>query len=209
VGVPTFKQSDAHTDEQLDAIAAMIDNVDWTPKKPDPEPEEPEPELPPAAQWQPPDEGATLDDETVEAIRSTISTLDRVTLSQVNDWAAEAHAADRPFSLSRENARTQRRFEIMRAAIALSPYEPDVQRAALGFVMGEEVQTTVTIGAALGSLTIDEAKRWRTAGRVAGEWHQHRLRQRWGVLRRAWPGGGGGVSDERVMARSNAWSSRS
>lgn len=168
LGVPTFRQSDSHTDAQLDAIAEMIGNVDWSIS---------DAAAAAAARveaglvgtvsidevertlWQPPDEGASLDAETVDAITATIQTLDKVTLAQVNDWAREANSAQRPFSLSREEWRTQRRFEIMRAAIALSPYEPDVQRAALGFVMGDEVQPTVTVGAALGSLTISEATR--------------------------------------------------
>lgn len=172
VGVPTFKQSDAHTDEQLGAIEAAVHAVDWS---------EPDPEVvaggkvgasvsmpagdshlvddAPAPPWQPPDEGAQLDDETVEAFKATIAGLDKVILTQVNEWAQEAHAAKRPFSLSRDGDRTQRRFEIMRASIALSPYPPDVVRAAISFVMGEEVQPAVTIGAALGSLTIEEAGR--------------------------------------------------
>lgn len=164
VGVPTFKQEPHHTDEQLDAIEKVLDGIDWGGDPlPTPEPEpQPDEELPPAAAaptWQPPDEGISLDEATVEAIKTTIATLDPVTLAQVNDWSIEAHKAQRPFSLSREDCRTQRRFEIMRAAIALSPYEPDVQRAALGFVMDDEVQPAVAVGAALGSLTIVEATR--------------------------------------------------
>jgi hypothetical protein len=158
-GVPTLKQSDAHSDAELDAIEQVLTSIDWHPDRPVPErpAPAPEPELPPAAVWTV-DEGADLDEATYAAAKDLYETIEPVLRTQVDAWAREAHAAGRTFSL--RNRATLRRSVIMRAAIELSPYEADVVEAAINLVIpmtGSGGQ--FTIGYLLGSLTLEEAHR--------------------------------------------------
>jgi hypothetical protein len=154
-GVPTFKQSDAHTDDELDQIEYVLTGIDWGGPPEPPQPLEPQPDpLPPAAI----DEGATLDADTVDAVKGWIAQLDKVTTTQVVAWVKEAWDAGVSFSLSM--GPTQRRLEIMRAAVELSPYDADVVRAAIDLATPPMTfWSGNTIGARFGVLTIDEAVR--------------------------------------------------
>ena len=56
---------------------------------------------------------------------------------------------------------TERKVAIVEAAMRLAVWDPDPEaaRVVVGIVLETEIQPAVTVGAALGSLTIAEAKR--------------------------------------------------
>ena len=107
--------------------------------------------------WQP-DEGDDLTEDDVAALRDEFKECpDR---AAVDAWIKQSVDAQRSFNLAGPGCRaTVRRFEIIRAAIAWSAHPEDVVRAALGVALGEELQPSMTVGMALGSLTTDQAKR--------------------------------------------------
>lgn len=66
-------------------------------------------------------------------------------------------AAGTPLGLSTH--RSTRRFAIARVVHAWAPFDDELARAGLAVVLGEEVQESITTGAAFIALTIDEATR--------------------------------------------------
>lgn len=162
IDVPTFKAFDGHTDEQLDAIDTVVTWIDLGGDPPplvpvEPLPESPDPDLPPAAVWEEPDGGERLNDEAYEFIRNRYMSQPDDVRTLVSQWADEAHAAGRGFS-PRDN-RTERRATILGAAIrcAAEIGDPEVVKAVVGYIMNGQVWGV--IGRALGSMTLDEARR--------------------------------------------------
>lgn len=172
--VPTFKGSADHTVAQLEAIGRVVSQVEADHRMPFTVPpagcEPPAPATPatPAAPaWTAPDEGDRIDDATYEAIKAEAATAPPI----IDQWHAEAMDARRPFTL--KGARTQRRAAIITAAIAAAehlhdPAGTDLLDAALLAVAGIDRQTGMTVGAALGSLAIDEAEHLATLARAFG-----------------------------------------
>lgn len=160
-GVPTLAAFDDHTVEQLDAIDKALSGIDWGTKwGTDPQPPPStlsvlRPVEPTPGPWMPPDEGDALDDATLADLKAYIDRQDPALVRQVTAWSKQANRAGRPFAPNQ--GATQRRLEILRAAIALAPYEEDVACAALKVVLDGDLQPTV--GASLGSLDLDQATR--------------------------------------------------
>ncbi len=114
-------------------------------------------EPPPVPAWQPPDEGDELTEFEINGLRNEFKKCPGK--AAVDAWIKQSVDAGRSFNIAGPGCTpTVRRFEIIRAAIAWSVHDEDVVRAALSLVMGEEVQPAVTIGCALGSLTLAEAQ---------------------------------------------------
>lgn len=76
-----------------------------------------------------------------------------------NRWVLEGQRGSRPFRFS--GLQTTRRFHIYRSGARALAYatDDDGVRDLIGVVLGEPVQPAVKVGVALGSLTIEEAKR--------------------------------------------------
>ena len=170
--VPTLKASDAHTEEQLDLIAAALDVVERDHAVPfgpdDPRkvaqradelaaspllaerPARPEPPTPF-------DEGPDVDGGLVGTLRATIERLPVEQRSLLESWAGEANDAGRSISL--RSRRSAWRYGVVCAAVDLVSTidDLDVARTILGLALGDEVQPATTTGAALAALSIDAA----------------------------------------------------
>lgn len=156
--VPTFKASAAHTDADLDLIAAAVDRVEADHRipfgAPDPkadpmvddgeEPAEPGLELV---------EGGEADPWQVGQLRAAIVQLPGDMRGVIEGWAAEANTAGTPISLSAR--RTAWRFAVVKAAVDLASIDPAVRRTVLELAANTDVAGT--FGAALGRLTIAQA----------------------------------------------------
>ena len=170
--VPTLKASDAHTEEQLDLIAAALDVVERDHAVPfgpdDPRKvaqraaelaaspllaERPARPEPPA----PFDEGPDIDGGLVGTLRATIEMLPVEQRSLLESWAGEANDAGRSISL--RSRRSAWRYAVVCAAVDLVTTidDLDVARTILGLALGDEVQPATTTGAALAALSIDAA----------------------------------------------------
>lgn len=174
-GVPTPKVG-GWTDAHIDLIAAVLSDVEQllgtsfhpgdpaviTAKSP---PREPDVVLERAPALRPLDDGDPMPVDTVQALRDTVAALDDRQSAQLNRWARDAVTQRRPWASSDV---TERTHAIAVAAIACVRHlhdddEPDgLTRAALGEVLGENLQPTWRTGAVLGSLTIDEARHLAT-----------------------------------------------
>ena len=176
-GVPTLKDFDGHTDAQLDQIAKVLDEVEarfgigFGAA---------DPAAPPTKHA----ERAALLAERTEEIanpperpghrprraarprrrrpcRAEGRRLPHRPAAQtaLEQWVLEANDAGVPISTNLRN--TERRHALVRAAIRLAVWDPRrrAARTAIGCVLGAEVQSAITVGAALGVLTIDEANR--------------------------------------------------
>lgn len=163
-GVPTFRQIkdgalNAHPDDELEQIIAVLNEVEKRHEIPfganDPDTVAEVRTVPRGR----PDEGADIAPELVKELKVLIGGLDAAAKTALDQWAEQASAAERTFSL--KSKASERRYAIVSAAITLARWDPtDIAcREVLSLVMGEEVQPTVTVGQALGSLTTDEATR--------------------------------------------------
>jgi hypothetical protein len=119
------------------------------------------------------DEGPLVDEPSITAIRGR---LDRAAdHPAIRRWYGEAHRAGRSIALRDREWQSVRRFEIARAVLDLVTLDDDgdnldaVARTIIGLVIGEEVQSAVTVGCALGSLTIDEARKLATLAALVAE----------------------------------------
>lgn len=162
-GVPTFRTVKeiprVHTDDELGQIIAVLDEVEKRHAIPF-GPNDPDIVAAPRTMPRPrPDEGADIAPELVKELKVLIGTLDAAAKTALDQWAEQASAAKRSFSLKAKAS--ERRHAVVSAAIHLARWDPtDIAcREVLSLVMGEEVQPTVTVGQALGSLTTDEATR--------------------------------------------------
>ncbi len=176
-GVPTLKDFDGHTDAQLDQIAKVLDEVEARfgigfgaadPAAPPTKHAERAALLaerteeianPPERPATGPDEGATLGADARAELKDAVSRIDPAAQTALEQWVLEAADANVPISTNLHN--TERRHALVRAAIRLAVWDPDddAARTAIGCVLGAEVQSAITVGAALGVLTIDEANR--------------------------------------------------
>lgn len=109
------------------------------------------------------DEGDAMSDAQVAEIRKRASELDPQAKAVLDTLAKEANAAGHPFSIGA--GPTLRRWHIYRALLRLAAHwgadlEADFIRATLALVLPEVAQPGVALGAAIGSLTTDEAMRF-------------------------------------------------
>lgn len=164
-GVPGLKSGHTHTIDELERIEAVICKVEAAHTLPfvaDPRPRtQPEPE-PEPVRWSPPDEGEILglEHEDVIGLRKRVERLEPIAKTIAEEWMAEAVAAGRGFAIKILPSR--RRWLIYRVALDMATLmdgEIDQVRATLALVIPDIEQPTTTVGAALGSLTIDEARR--------------------------------------------------
>ncbi len=119
------------------------------------------------------DEGPLVDEPTIAAIRGR---LDRAAdHAAVKRWYAEAHRAGRSIALRDRQWQSVRRFQIAFAVLELVTLDDDganldaVARTLIGLVIGDDVHPAVTVGCALGSLTITEASKLANLAAVVAE----------------------------------------
>jgi hypothetical protein len=164
-GVAPLKKSTDHTDADLDAIVAVLDDVedrfDAAFGVPDP--------TATTRVVTPPvivtgtaavtiDEGPEVDESDVDALRTHLSKLDDVHQLIVGSWTAQA--ADCGRSVSLRQLPSRRRWSIARAMSFLAPLEDDdIIRHCISLVMPDAEQPAIPLGAALSALTYDEANR--------------------------------------------------
>lgn len=169
-GVPTFKAcrdaGTTHTDEQLAVVLTLLDAVEGEFEIPfgPPDPDAPVPEV--AAPVEPIapefDEGEPTSAEHSNEIKAALLASDKAAQTAVTRWVVEGRDGGRPFHMRGAFGKLrQRRARLMAAAIHLARWDcdDDAARTAIGIVIGEAVQPAVTVGVALGSLTIEEADR--------------------------------------------------
>ena len=113
-----------------------------------------------------PDEGDTIAAADVEAVNASAKRLTAAGRMWIDATLKEAHRAGRPLRLSGPSGKpTQRRWEIVSALLAIADSEDDgLCRALVSIALGEELQPTVPLGAALGDLSLDEG---HTLGQLA------------------------------------------
>jgi hypothetical protein len=120
---------------------------------------------PVADDWTPPAEGRQNDlERSKERLRAGAETYGLVDgtlgMKVLNGWVLEGDRGRRPWRIRDEGTATTRRLKIYGAAMRLAAW-PDLtdDNAAVlvGFVLGEEIQPAMTLGMALGCLTIDQA----------------------------------------------------
>jgi hypothetical protein len=101
-----------------------------------------------------------MDHEDIAAIRKRIGRLEPQEQSIAEQWMREAVDANRGFSIRQLPSR--RRWLLYRITMELATLfegDADIARATFALVLPEAEQLSVTIGCALGSLTMDEARR--------------------------------------------------
>lgn len=111
-----------------------------------------------------PDEGPTIPDEDVDAMQRSFDALVGETKRQARAWLGEMAASGNPIGLPVH--RTRRRWSIAAAVRVLASYDDEIARACLAVVTGDDLQESITTGAYLASLTIDEADRLADMGRA-------------------------------------------
>jgi hypothetical protein len=163
VGVATLKNSDAHTAEELDAIAAAVQRAEIAVEAPiDPPPSDPAPpavEAPEAPAWKatPCPEGDEAP-EACAALRDRLATLTPEQLVVIGALIAEATAAGVDFRPSMNPS--VRRFELGRLAFAIALHldgDADLTRAALALAWGVE-PPPAPLGALVGACTVAQAQ---------------------------------------------------
>lgn len=183
----TLKQSDQHSDNELDAIDLIVMQVAANCGVPFGPPFDVQTE--PVTTFMPPtpkphkfkatprgiiqrykaDEGDMLDDNDAKAIAEAFMQSPEIVRSQCTTWKREA--ADAGFPSGLNELRSVRRFAITRAMLAAATLGAAVTdvgerapllRRALLIVTGEQFPANgdVPIGACLGALTVDEADRF-------------------------------------------------
>ena len=109
----------------------------------------------------PEDEGPFIKPDEVADLKAMVKQLDPKAYAMFDALAKEAARAERPFSIAHP---TKRRSHIYWALIRLGQHfgadlEEDHVRASLALVLPEAAMPGVFLGHALGTLTLDEAKR--------------------------------------------------
>ena len=109
----------------------------------------------------PEDEGPLIKPDEVADLKAMVKQLDPQAYAMFDALAKEAARAERPFSIAHP---TKRRSHIYWALIRLGQHfgadlEEDHVRASLALVLPEAAMPGVFLGHALGTLTLDEAKR--------------------------------------------------
>lgn len=119
------------------------------------------------------DEGPLVDEPSITAIRGRLDQA--AEHPAIKRWYTEAHRAGRSIALRDRQWQSVRRFDIAWAVLELITLDDDgdnldaVVRTLIGLVIGEEVQPAVTVGCALGALTIDEARKLANLAAVVAE----------------------------------------
>jgi hypothetical protein len=160
-GVPTLKASQDHTNEQLDLIASALDRTERQHEMPfgTPDPTLPKPEARPVAQVSTRkkaaiDEGPIMSAADLDAIKQKLAAAPDEERAVIGRIAAEASAAKHGISLKQLGS--ARRFEIVRALLALAPFSADdVMRTIVAQV--NQDANTKPLGAVIGAFTIAEA----------------------------------------------------
>lgn len=176
-GVPTFKQSDTHSDAQLDAIEAVVQRAeahlalpfgehDMTPvETPAPAPKAPvvRPD------WRRPADGRKLDEAATEATRATVLNLPDEQGAWVSARLNEALAFGRPVVIDKQH--TERSRAVIRALVAAVKClhahwegDDDYLRVLVAAALRTDVAEFpgTSLGAGFASLTIDEATHFAT-----------------------------------------------
>lgn len=160
--VPTLKASQDHDDEQLNLIATALEKTErqfeFPFSVPDPTvpKEEPRPigQVKVAGRKAAIDEGPMMSDADLNAIKAKIDQAPAEDRDIIGRIAAEAAAAKRSISLKQLGS--ARRFEIVRALLALAPFaDDDVLRAITVQVNPDALHKP--LGAVIGAFTIAEA----------------------------------------------------
>jgi hypothetical protein len=111
-----------------------------------------------------PDEGDPVNPEKVQKLRKAVG-LDRDIALTVSAWVKQGTDAGVPWNMPPGGCNT-RRYGIAMVAVELAPYGDDVARRLLTEVLGEDrVQPGFPVGAVLGSMSIDEARKAYKAAR--------------------------------------------
>lgn len=161
--IPRLSSGHKHTAAQLDRLTVALDEAERGSSAPFPAPDpaniaKPVVEAkgePRKAQPKPLDEGRFVDQATIDALRAKFDSLLHEQREQISTWAKEAHAADRNISLQLKPS--ERRFNIARAMFELATvWEGDSD--AVQAVIRTVTPLDTTVGATLGSLTIDQAE---------------------------------------------------
>lgn len=159
-GVPGFAGDHQHTPDELDAINAVLDQLEAKVEAPfNPEPVEPDgttlaklaaPKPEPAPSTAPPN-GGQVDEATLNVLRRHLDEMAPDAYQQLNNWRAEGQwvATSPP---------CERQYEITRAAYHAAPLDDDTVRHLLAIVHGEDIQPAVTTGTAFGACTIGQAQ---------------------------------------------------
>ncbi len=161
--IPTLKASTAHTDHELEQIIHTLDQIEAIYQLPfNPEPIKAVDATPKPTHWTPEpielDEGDPIDDSDINVLRSAVEALHVGRQNQIKRWFGEAAAQLRPFSGKGEDApNTVRRFNAMRAAIALSQHDDQTCRELLGDILGD-LPGAMKTGTAIGTLTTAQAE---------------------------------------------------
>jgi len=149
--------------ERIEAAVAFVEadlGLPFADYKPgtEPEPKARPKRTPPPA---PVDEGASITVADVEHVNARARALDADGRAWLNATLSAATSAKRNVRLSGPGGRlSERRLAIAIALVMLAPHsDDDLARALVGLAIGEEMQPGHDLGAAIGSLTIDEAKR--------------------------------------------------
>lgn len=147
-GVPTLRE-DGHTQDQLDLIVDVLDRVCGF-------------EVDSLDRDAPPDEGMAMTDEDIEAIRRFVKELPSDAALIFGMLGKQAFDAGTPVELAK--VRSERRFEITRAALRLAAftgdnYADDTTLELLTPFFDGHIPSTATPGAVLSAMTIDEARK--------------------------------------------------
>lgn len=156
--VPGFGGDHTHTAEQLDAIDAVLAQLEAKVGAPfatgNPDATPPAPKPAPAPLPEPPatiPNGEPIDNGTVDALRSKLAKLNKRDHATLDAWREEgAWPATSPV--------TQRQYEITRAAWLAVNLDDDTVRHLLSVAHGEDIQPAVRTGQAFGALTIKQAQ---------------------------------------------------
>ena len=122
----------------------------------------PTPPRPPART----DDEGVIDPKLVDKVKAAVEALDMEPAQEaaVTRWVAEGDDSPRPWRILDVNS--MRRYHLYRVACRLAGWcwadgemDDDLARNLLSIGLDEAVQPAVAIGAAIGALTVDEAKR--------------------------------------------------
>ena len=155
------------SDDEIDTLSTILHHVeaDWPRADPAaPEPSDlafdpPVPDAPPAL-WPAPADGDVVPDEDADAIRAAMGKLEGEDLDTMRAWVRDANKQERPWSNGTDI--TTRGFAVARAAlrcIRAFPYagRDAKTRAAIAYVVGDDLQQAWRTGAVLGSLSTGQA----------------------------------------------------
>jgi hypothetical protein len=173
--VPTFKQSDTHTDEQLDAIEQIVTQAEahfaigfgdhdiTRPSDPAPTPAS----APARPEWVRPADGRKLSDAAATRLRQSIRSLETSVQAWLQERLIEAQQTGRTIVI--DGKQTERSKAIIRAIIAAARCietvwvgDEEYVRTLLAAALRSDsaLFPTNTIGAAFAALTITEAARF-------------------------------------------------